>query len=74
MHSACICGSDKAGWFASVPWRDEDPQVLAEYITERDAGTRGHGELDHLLWVPPPEWVEIKEWELKKAMAEAKSA
>lgn len=74
MHSASICGSDKAGWFAVVPWRDEDPKVLEEYKAERSAGTRGRSELDHLLWTPPAEWVEVKEWEMKKALDEAKSA
>lgn len=72
MYSASICGSDKAGWFAVVPWKDEDPAVLEKYKADRDAGICGSAELDHLLWTPPSEWVEVKEWEVKKAMEEAK--
>lgn len=72
MYSASICGSDKAGWFAVVPWKDEDPAVIEQYKADRDAGIRCCFELDHLLWTPPAEWVEVKEWEVKKAMDEAK--
>lgn len=74
FYSASICGSEKAGWFAVVPWKDEDPAVLEQYKADRDAGIRGCSELDHLLWTPPAEWVEVKEWECKKAMDEARDA
>lgn len=56
----------KGVYFVDVPWRDEDPAVLAAYRADRDAGNCGDAELDHLLWTPPVEWEEIKEWQVKK--------
>lgn len=73
MYSASICGSEKAGWFAVVPWRDEDPSTIEIYKKENAAGTRHSAELDHLLWSPPTEWVEIKKWEVEKAIEDAKT-
>lgn len=72
-----ICGfpGEAARWFAGVPWRDKDPAKLAEYKTQRE-GERHHwsSELDHLLWTPPAEWVEVKEWEVQKALDEYKES
>jgi len=61
-----ICGSVDAGYFAVIPWYDEDPAVIEQYKKDREAGTHMCGNLDQLLWTPPPEWVEVKEWEMKR--------
>ena len=57
-------------FFVKVPWADETPEDLEEYIKDREAGTRGSVYLDHLLWTPPPEWKEIKEWQMLKEIEE----
>lgn len=71
-----ICGfeGEAARWFAVVPWYDEQPETLERYKEERAAGTRMSCNLDHLLWTPPAEWVQLKEWEVKKAIDDAKEA
>lgn len=74
IYNASICGSPKAGWFAVIPWMDVDPKVLEQYRKDREAGTHGNGNYDHLLWTAPAEWVEVKEWEMKKAMDDARAA
>lgn len=68
-----ICGSPSAGWFAVVPWMDVNPEDLETYKHEKVSCKRLDGNYDHLLWTPPIEWVEVKEWEVKKAMDEAKA-
>lgn len=74
-----VCGfsGDNSRWFASVPWFDEDPAKLAEYKAQRaDEETRTHwsSELDHLCWEAPAEWVEVREWEVQKALDEHNAA
>jgi len=60
----------KGIWFVEVPWRDEDPATLEKYRADREAGTRGDAELDHLLWSAPAEWEEIKHWQYLKEWEE----
>lgn len=67
--SPALCGM-KGVWFVSVPWREEDPEVLEQYKKDRAAGTRMSSSYDHLLWEPPAEWEEIKEWQIKKEWEE----
>ncbi|VVO85476.1 hypothetical protein PS870_02031 [Pseudomonas fluorescens] len=70
-YGSTLCGKDSAGvWFVSVPWRDEDPQTLEQYQANRDAGTHMDGCLDHLLWIPPPEFAEVKRWQFEKEYEE----
>ena len=54
-------GSEKSGWFAQVPWQDVPQSELEQYKKDRAAGTHRNMTLDHLLWTPPAEWVEVKE-------------
>lgn len=66
-------GSPELGvMFVRVPWRDEDPQSLADYKAQRDSTnrTRWSADLDHLLWEPPAELIEVKEWEVQKEIEE----
>jgi len=49
-----------------VPWYDEDPDKIAEYVKDREAGIRGESNLDAILWEPAGYLVEIKEWEVQK--------
>lgn len=71
----CGYGGEAPRWFASVPWFDEDPAKLAEYKAQRESGekrTHWSCELDHLCWEPPAEWVELKQWEVEKALSDFK--
>ena len=68
FYNPSICGSSKKGWFAVVPWMDVDPDKLEEYRRERSSGKAGSGNYDHLLWTPPAEWVEVKKWEVERAI------
>lgn len=56
--------------FVTVPWFDEDPAELEQYVKDREAGTRGDGNLDAILWTPTGDMSEIKEWEFKKEVCE----
>ncbi|GAB3380871.1 hypothetical protein NCG89_00895 [Spongiibacter taiwanensis] len=67
-YSATVCGSQKKGWFAVIPWMDIDPRLLEEYRAERASGISGNGNYEHLLWTPPEEWVEVKKWEVERAI------
>lgn len=49
--------------FISVPWYDEDPDVLAEYVKDKNHMDRNY---DAILWKPSEEMVEIKRWEVEK--------
>ncbi len=56
--------------FIKVPWREADLNELAEYKAQRESEHPNHFsmELDHLLWQPMPEMVEVKEWEFLRDM------
>lgn len=56
--------------FVVIPWRKVSEEVLARYRAEKAAGTRFSTALDHLLWTPPAELVEIKHWEYLKEIEE----
>ena len=56
--------------FVTVPWFDEDPEVIEQYKKDRDAGKSRRHDIDAILWKPAPEMTEIKEWEVKKAIQE----
>ena len=56
--------------FFQVPWFDEDPEVLKQYVKDRNAGTRGDGNFDAILWKPSDEMIEVKEWQVKKELDE----
>lgn len=71
IYGCTVCGHESVGWFAIVPWTDVDPADLEQYRKDRDEGSRGDGDLDHLLWTPPVEWDEVKEYVVDKAIAEA---
>ena len=52
--------------FISVPWYDEDPEVIAEARKNASLGNRLTGEIRALLWEPSTEMKEVKEWEVLK--------
>lgn len=69
IYSAYLRGSEDAGWFLVVPWKDVDPVELRAYRADRSKGVCGDAELDHLLWkVPTDKFEEIKEWQMLKAL------
>lgn len=64
FHNAGLkYSNDPYHFFITVPWKDEDPDVLSEAKPD-----------DHLLWKPPMDWVEVKEWQMKKIIEEHKEA
>lgn len=56
--------------FVSTPWKDIDPDVLANYKRDNAAGICSSAELEHLRWSPAPEMKEIKRWEVEKEIEE----
>lgn len=56
--------------FVRVPWRDVDPERLAQYRREKAERTHFNAEYEHAMWTPTPEMVEVKEWEVLKEMDE----
>lgn len=50
----------------SVPWYDEDPEKMVNYISDRIKGGPLNQNLESLSWVPTKDMEEIKEWEAKK--------
>lgn len=66
-YRCTLCGFFKEGvFFVKVPWKDVDPKELEQYKIDRDAGTRGNCEYEHLLWTPRESMTEVKEWEFLK--------
>lgn len=57
-------------WFVKLPWKQVDPQVMAEYREAHEAGNRWCAELEYLQWTPPADWEELKEWQYLKEMEE----
>lgn len=64
----------KGLWFLMVPWAEYDPQTLAEYKSEREAGNRFSAEFDHALWEAPADWQEVKRWQVEKEIDEVNAA
>lgn len=73
-HVRALIPSDPKVLIIGVPWYDEDPEELAQYIKDREEGKRGNMNLDHLCWKPTPEMVEVKEWQVGKEIDEWNSA
>lgn len=66
-YASAAFGAPSLGvMFISVPWRDIDPAELDEYRRRNAAGTHTSIELDHLLWTPTADMVEVKEWEVQR--------
>lgn len=68
----CVfCGRyDEKVFFINIPWKDVDPEEMAQYLKDREAGKRCCSELDYLQYVPHESMVEVKEWEMLKYMDE----
>lgn len=56
--------------FIAVPWYDEDPDVIAEYVARKSKGQQTTGETGALLWGPTTHMTEVKEWEVLKEVGE----
>lgn len=56
-------GSDE--WFVRMAWQDLDPEELDAYKADEQTHSL---RMDYLLWTPHESWVEVKEWEVKKAL------
>lgn len=70
-HISTLTGTTKLGvMFVSTPWRDIDPEALAQYKRDNAAGIHFSAELEHLCWNPTPEMQEIKCWEMEKEIEE----
>lgn len=68
IYFASVCGSREAGWFAIIPWKEVDPDDLDHYKKTRTEGGHKNDLLEHLQWTPPAEWVEMREWQVDKAL------
>lgn len=70
-HISTLTGTTKLGvMFVSTPWRDINPEELAQYQRDNAAGIHISAELEHLCWTPTPEMQEIKRWEMEKEIEE----
>lgn len=58
--------SDPIVLYITVPWFDADPAEVEKVRT----GEKMDSDLKHLLWEPTEEMIEVKEWQLKKAVQE----
>lgn len=66
-YSATIGGSVALGLLiVRVPWKDADPKEVEQYRHDNAQGTHFSMTMDHLLWTPPPDLVEIKKWEAER--------
>lgn len=61
-------------FFVVVPWCDVEQKELNDYKYMRDGKIEGRTgwsrNYEHLLWTPPDDWAEVKEWEMLKAKDE----
>lgn len=72
FYRSLVAGTPSLGvLYLCVPWRDIDPRELEEYGQQRDEGSNFSMELDHLLWKPTTDMVEMKEWEVRRDLDEA---
>lgn len=70
-HACGISGNGTLGvYFVSVPWRDVAQEDLAKYQQEKADGTHWSIVMDHLLWKPTADMVEVKRWEAEKEIEE----
>lgn len=66
--------ADKGIWFVRVPWRTAAPDELEAYQRGKALGMHYCADLEHLLWTPPAEMREVKEWEYLKEWEELTGA
>jgi len=70
-YCATLCGSPEGGvLFVGVPWRDVSADELAEYRSQKDAGTRFSVEMEHLCWMPSEHMKEVKRWQVEQEIDE----
>jgi len=66
-YSATIGGSAALGLLiVRVPWKDADPKGVEQYRRDKAEGTRFSMAMEHQLWTPTPDLVEIKKWEAER--------
>lgn len=76
-YSCSVFGSPNNGvMFVRVPWSTVSDDELAEYKKQRDSEVRTRlcMSLDHLLWEPTADMVEVAEWEVMRDMAQFQAA
>lgn len=56
--------------YISVPWYDEDPEVMRQYQKDKAAGKHMCVNYDSILWRPTADMVEVKKWEVDRAIDE----
>jgi|GEM_PF-2001274 len=59
--------------FVAVPWKDVDPEELEKYRAYSANGNCYSSQMEHLMWIPPSELTEVKEWEALKAIDQFKA-
>jgi hypothetical protein len=62
--------STKPVCYVVTPWKDEDPEKLEQYKIDCAEKKVFSSDLEHLLWEAPAEFVEVKEWQARKAIDE----
>lgn len=63
--------SDPIVVYVSVPWHDVDPEKIEAYVAEKQQSKgRYDRDLEAVMWTPPKEFIEIKSWEVDKAIDE----
>lgn len=65
-----VIPSDPVVAYVRVPWYDEDPEVVEQYKADKAAGIRSCMSLDAITWDPTGDMLEVKEWEMSKAIDE----
>lgn len=57
--------------YISIPWYDEDPDVIEKYKADRAAGAfGGNRNIAAILWEPTADMVEVKKWEVDRHIEE----
>ena len=56
--------------YISVPWYDEDPEIIKEYKIKNTTGFSRDNNMDSILWEPTKDMEEVKEWEMNKHIEE----
>lgn len=70
-YISTLTGTTRLGvMFVSVPWKDINPEELAQYKRDNAAGIHSSAELEHLGWQPTADMQEIKHWEMEKEIEE----
>lgn len=66
IASLVVIPSEPLVAFVQCPWFDADPEKLAAYKKNKEAGIEYYADFEAIGWVPTDDMDEVKEWEMMR--------